>query len=167
MWWTSCQGYSFTVLFSPTGGATYRPISVDSFPPPPSGYGGEERSFPPPPPPEPIRGYQYHDPDPEFPPPPPLAPAQDYGYNQSRGGGSGVYAAQAKFVRQDDYSDFGPGPMSPPSRGNERGMGRGMYSQDGRESPYSHHGSSSGNYANIRINVAPPTPTSKEFEYAT
>ena len=156
----------------PTGGTTYRPVNVDSFPPPPSGYGGEERSnYPPPPPPEPIRGYQYHDPDTEFPPPPPLAPSQDYGYNQSRGGGGGgggstVYSAQAKFVRQDDYNDFGPGPMTQPSRG---GVGRGGYPQDdGQDPPYSPHGTpSSGNYANIRINVAPPTPTSKEFEYAT
>ncbi|KAL8572656.1 hypothetical protein ACOMHN_016506 [Nucella lapillus] len=84
-----------------------------------------------------------------FPPPPPTG---------------GMYAAQAKFVRQDDYNDFGPGPMTPPSR--DRAMGRVVYSQDGRESPYSPlQNVSSGNYANIRINVAPPTPTNKEFDY--
>lgn len=150
------------------GGTTYRPVNVDSFPPPPasqgSGYGAEERIFPPPPPPEPIRGYTYHDADPEFPPPPPPAPSQDYVYGRSGGGGgSGIYTAQAKFVRTDDYNDFGPGPMTPPSRGGERAGGR-TYSQDGRESPYN---TNTSNYANIRINVAPPTPTSKEFEYAS
>ncbi|KAK7093656.1 lipoma-preferred partner homolog [Littorina saxatilis] len=146
------------------GGTSYRPVNVvDSFPPPPSGYGKEEpRTYPPPPPPEPIGGYQYHDPDSEFPPPPPPAPSHDYSYNPGRGGSSGVYPAQAQFVHQDDYNDFGPGPMSPPTMGSARVA----YNQDGRESPYSPHNSSSGNYANIRINVNPPTPTAKEFEYA-
>lgn len=165
---TAPKPKSYTAAPAPfkSGGASYRAVNVDSFPPPPpAGYGMDERSYPPPPPPEPVRGYQYHEPDQEFPPPPPPAPSQDYGYNQSGGGGSGVYTAQAKYVRQDDYNDFGPGPMTPPSRASDRPMARGVYSQEGRESPYSPQNVSSGNYANIRINVAPPTPTNKEFDY--
>lgn len=145
------------------GGPAYRPVHVDPFPPPPSGYGGEEGNYPPPPPPQAIRGYQYQDPDPEFPPPPPPAPSQDYSYGSSRGATT-VYSAQAKFVRQDDYSDFGPGPMTPPSQiGVRAAPTRGVYSRDSRESPYT----SSSNYANIRIHVAPPTPTNKEFDYGS
>lgn len=58
--------------------------------------------------------------------------------------------------------------MSPPSRASEQVIGRAVYGHDSGESPYSSIStsmSSSGNYANIRINVAPPTPTSKEFDY--
>jgi hypothetical protein len=83
-----------------------------------------------------------------------------------------MYSAQAQYVRQDDYNDFGPGPMVSPKQGGARvtfqdGGGRGGYSdgrggyQDGGESPRS----PPSNYANIRINVAPPTPTNKEFDY--
>lgn len=153
------------------GGAAYRPVNVDTYQPPPPpvpSYTSNDRSFPPPPPPEPVRGYVY-DPDAEFPPPPPPAPIHSYGYSQGARGGSGIYTAQAKFVRNEDYNeDFGPGPMSPPSRASEQVIGRAAYGHDSGESPYSSIStsmSSSGNYANIRINVAPPTPTSKEFDY--
>ncbi|XP_012943914.2 U1 small nuclear ribonucleoprotein C [Aplysia californica] len=114
------------------GGQSYRQVNIDHYPDDPSGY-------PPPPPPDNIpKGYSY-DPEDDFPPPPPPAPPHAYAEEDGHLYGN-IYGGEARYMRTDDYR--------PPDY------------QSVSDGPAGYPGES--NYANIQINVAPPTPTSKD-----
>ncbi|GFN96397.1 lipoma-preferred partner-like protein [Plakobranchus ocellatus] len=129
------------------GEPTYRSVRVER-------YAEDPNYFPPPPPPEmtPRGGFTTGHDD-NFPPPPPPAPSQGDPYEDDDGRHTygNVYSSEARYMKTDDY------------RAPQYSSGKG-----GSDIKYSGSGSGyqpESNYANIQINIAPPTPTSKDFNF--
>ncbi|XP_013064063.2 lipoma-preferred partner homolog isoform X1 [Biomphalaria glabrata] len=134
-------------MYRAVGGTVYHSVNVERYPEEPGG-------FPPPPPLETAHKYGYGQEE-DFPPPPPPAPPQAYVDDDSHTY-SNVYSGEARFMRTEDYRppDYNsvvPGPVK-----NKTAPKVSTYSNYPQES----------NYANIQINIAPPTPTNKDFGYA-
>ncbi|BFZ23299.1 hypothetical protein BsWGS_26338 [Bradybaena similaris] len=125
------------------GVQAYHPVNVE-----------HSGSFPPPPPDVAHKGYNY-DRDDDFPPPPPPAPPQAYGESDSHTYGN-IYSGEARYMRAEDYRPQEYGSPLPRAKGGLNDSGPGSYIGYPKES----------SYANIQINIAPPTPTNKDFGYA-
>ncbi|RUS73929.1 hypothetical protein EGW08_018301 [Elysia chlorotica] len=131
------------------GEPSYRSIKVER-------YAEDGNYFPPPPPPDSSpRGAFSSGHDESFPPPPPPAPPQGashYDDDDGRHTYSNVYAGEARYMRTEDYRS--PKYASPGKINSDQQYSSG----GGGYQPES-------NYANIQINIAPPTPTAKDFNF--
>ncbi|XP_059143329.1 lipoma-preferred partner homolog [Physella acuta] len=125
----------------------YRAVNIEH-------YSNEQVVYPPPPPIEKNYGYGQDD---DFPPPPPPAPPQAYAEDESHTY-SNVYSGEARYMRAEDYR---PQDYNSPRTTSKTSSGTKVTSYAGSTSypPES-------NYANIQINIAPPTPTNKDFGYS-
>ncbi|KAH9508691.1 hypothetical protein Btru_049648 [Bulinus truncatus] len=133
--------------YRPVGGTVYHPVNVER-------YTDEQGIFPPPPPLDmPHKTYGYGQDD-DFPPPPPPAPPQAYVDDDSHTY-TNVYSGEARFMRTEDYRPPEYSSVVPKPVKSNSGTKVATYSSYPPES----------NYANIQINIAPPTPTNKDFGY--
>uniref|UniRef100_A0A0B7AAI2 LIM zinc-binding domain-containing protein n=1 Tax=Arion vulgaris TaxID=1028688 RepID=A0A0B7AAI2_9EUPU len=144
---TSPKPYTQSPQTFRSGVQTYRPVNIEH-------YGIEQGAYPPPPPDLVNKGYTY-DRDDDFPPPPPPAPPQACGEKDGHTYGN-IYSGEAHYMRAEDYRPQEYSPALSRSKTGPNDGGPGSY-------PFSYPKESS--YANIQINIAPPTPTNKEFGY--
>lgn len=134
------------------GGQSYRPVNVEH-------YRDELGAYPPPPPPDSgHKGYGYSHED-DFPPPPPPAPPQAYAEDETHTY-TNVYSGEARYMRTEDYRPQDYNSASPRTTKTTSSAAK-VTTYSGTTAAYP----GESNYANIQINIAPPTPTNKEFGY--